>query len=54
MFRPDITHVFSVKEVAEDIIEVMGGHCATKDLKIRLKVDAKSSLMVCSDQNRFE
>ena len=54
MFRPEIKYVFCVKDLAEDIIEVMGGHCETKDLKIRLKVDGGSSLMVRSDQNRIE
>ena len=40
--------------MAVNVIEIMAGHSATKDLDIKLKIDGHTSLMVRSDQNRIE
>ena len=44
--------MFSVKDMAMDIIKIMSGHTSSKDLKVILNVG--SSLVVRSDQDRIE
>ena len=44
--------MFSVKDMAIDIIKIMSGHTSSKDLEVILNVG--SSLVVRSDQDRIE
>ena len=44
--------MFSVKDMAMNIIKIMSGHTQSKDLEVSLNVG--SSLVVCSDQDRIE